>query len=107
MSAKKIGAIDGFGFQTASVPTRLSLPANAVRIHSNGIEFHTDKPIAAWKEMTIAVESPFTIRKIHCTGVIVACSGNRHAGYNVSMLFTHISKQSQHLLSFLSSSRLN
>src|SRR5205807_408049 len=108
MSAKKIGAIDSFPLsQSASAQTRLSLPANAVVVHKNGIEFRAESPIATWKEMTIALESPFTIRKIHCTGVVVACSGNCQGGYNISMLFTHISKQSEDLLTFLSSSRLN
>ncbi len=107
MSAKKIEGIDGFTFQTPPTQTRVALAANDVRVHRNGIEFHSDKPVAVWKEIAVALESPMTIKKIHCTGVVVACSGNRHTGYNVSMLFTHISKHSQEMLSFLSSSRLN
>ena len=107
MSAKKIDGIDGFSFRPQPNQTRLTLSASTVRVHRNGLEFHTDKPVNVWKEIAIALESPLTIKKIQCTGVIVACSGNRHAGYNVSMLFTHISNHSQELLSFLSASRLN
>lgn len=33
--------------------------------------------------------------KVHCTGVVVNCSGNKHMGYRVSMLFTSLTKQAQ------------
>lgn len=107
MSAKKLDGIDGFVVRPPAPQNALALSATAVRLHKNGMEFHTDKPMAVWKEIEIDLESPLAIKKIHCTGVVVACSGNRHAGYSVSMLFTHISKNSQELLSFLSSARLN
>ncbi len=107
MSAKKIDGIDGFSLSSQPTQASLTLSATSVRVHRNGLEFHTDKPMTVWKEIAIALESPLTIKKIQCTGVVVACAGNRHAGYNVSMLFTHISKHSQELLSFLSAARLN
>jgi hypothetical protein len=104
MSARKIDSLSPVNAQSAQ--TRLSLSANEIRVRKNGIEFHSSSPLAAWKEMTLDLQSPQG-KKIHCTGVVVACSGNRHAGYNVSVLFTNISKHSQELLSALVSSRLN
>jgi hypothetical protein len=97
MSARKIDL-------THSVPTtshaqmRLSLPSNAVRIRKSGIEFRTTHPIPAWTEMTLDLQRP-DAKKFHCTGVVVACEGNRHSGYSVSLLFTNLSRHSQALLS--------
>ncbi len=102
MSARKV---DGILPVTAAGQTRLSLPANAIRIHRGGIEFDSDTPLALWKEMTVSLQSPRHGRKINCTGVIVACNGTRHAGYKVSMLFTSISRQSQSSLAALSALR--
>lgn len=75
--------------------TRLDLPANAVRIRKNGIEFRSESPIPVWTEMTVAMQTPTDSRKVNFTGVVVACNGNRHAGYAVSLLFTSLSKQAQ------------
>ena len=36
--------------------------------------------------MTVALQSPQDGTKIHCAGVVIACSGNKHTGYNVSMV---------------------
>ena len=80
--------------------TRLSLPASAVHIRKSGIEFRATHPIPAWTEMTLDLQRP-DAKKFHCTGVVVACDGNRHSGYLVSLLFTNLSRQSQALLSSL------
>jgi hypothetical protein len=45
--------------------------------------------------MTLTLQSPGGGGKVHCTGVVIACTGNRHAGYHVSMVFTGLSKQAQ------------
>jgi len=74
--------------------TRLSLSTDQVRIHRNGVEFRSDTAIAPWTEMTVSLQSPEAGR-VNCTGVVVACTGNRHDGYAVSMVFTSLSKQSQ------------
>jgi len=75
--------------------TRLALSASAIRFRKNGIEFRTDKPIPAWTEMTVDLQSPVDGKNVHCTGVVVDCAGNRHAGYLVSMVFMNMSRQSQ------------
>ena len=40
-------------------------------------------------------------KKVHCNGVVVACDGDRNSGYQVSLLFTKLSRQSEALLSVL------
>src|SRR6187200_1993309 len=89
-----------------SSQTRLALPATAIRFRKNGIEFRTDKPIPAWTEMTVALQSPVDGKNVHCTGVIVDCAGNRHAGYLVSMDFMNMSRQSQERFRQLAGERL-
>ena len=101
MSARKINS----PVSNPTQETRLSLSANAVRVRKNGVEFISKHTVPTWTEMVIDLESPGG-KKIHCTGVVVACQGNRHSGYNVSMLFTNIPRSSQQLLNTLSSPRL-
>jgi hypothetical protein len=79
----------------STAQTRLSLPANAIRFRKNGIEFRTDKHIPPWTEMTVDLQSPIDGKRVHCTGVVVDCTGNRHAGYLVSMLCMNMSRQCQ------------
>lgn len=80
--------------------TRLTLSPDSVRIRGNGIEFHSAKAIAQWTEMTVDLFSEEG-EKVHCTGVIVDCNGNRHAGYQVSMLFMSLSQKAQERLDWL------
>ncbi len=51
--------------------------------------------------MTVTLQSTRDSGKVHCTGVVVACTGSRHDGYSVSMVFTSLSKQSQARLNLL------
>jgi hypothetical protein len=85
--------------------TRLTLSPNAVIIHKNGIEFRSPSPYSAWKEMTLTLESPQDGAKVHCTGVVIACTGNKHAGYHVSLVFTGLSRQAQATLSTMAYSQ--
>ncbi len=96
MSARKIQTPKGSGqnISVASRQTHLTLPPEAVSISKSGVEFQSAKPFALWTEMTLAFEFP-PEGPVNCTGVVVSCTGNRHAGYHVAMLFTGISKQSQ------------
>jgi len=103
MSARKLEPSSS-GFSDVNVQARktsLTLPAGAVSLSKNGIEFCSPTAIAPWTEMTVDLESPRNSRKIHCTGVVVACNGSRHAGYHVSMLFTGLSRQTQAQLNLL------
>jgi hypothetical protein len=94
MSARKTTAADLLDF--APAPTQcLSLPAEAVRVRKNGIEFRSKEPFQTWTEMTLSLQRTGEAKKINCTGVIVACDGNRHQGYTISLVFTNLSRQSQ------------
>ena len=96
MSARKIGSSELFQPVTVHAQTtRLDLPAGAVRVRRNGIEFQSQSPIPVWTEMTVDMRAPQMDGKVQFSGVVVACDGNRHAGYTVSMLFTNVSKQAQ------------
>ena len=107
MSARKLST-------TGSVPSpataearqaRLSLSHEAVFIQKNGIEFRSPTAFNAWTEMTVELQTPDNGR-VNCTGVVVACTGNKHAGYHISMLFTDMSRQAQARLHQMSSARL-
>lgn len=81
--------------------TQLSLTADAIRFRANGIEFRAGNPIAQWTEMTVEVQSLAHANRSRFHGVVVACRGNRHAGYVVSMVFMNLSKQSKAKLEHL------
>jgi len=100
MSARKTTSNHLLAF--APAPTQcLTLPAEAVRVRKNGIEFRSREPFQPWTEMTLSLQRPGGSNKINCTGVIVACDGNLYQGYTISMLFTNLSRQSQaRLLSY-------
>ncbi len=87
--------------------TTLNLPHAAVRIRKNGIEFRSPTPIPAWTEMTVSLQSASQSKRVNCTGIVVACEGNRHAGYAVSMLLMNLSRQSQERLNLLAYSQLS
>lgn len=84
--------------------TRLTFSPNSVRIRPNGIEFRADKPIAQWTEMTVDLFSTEG-EKVHCTGIVVECNGNRHMGYQISMLFMNLSKRAQERLDWIALSQ--
>ena len=101
MSARKINNPDVFQTVTVQTSARgLDVPASAVRVHKNGIEFHSSTSIPAWTEMTVDVQIPHE-RKVNFTGVVVACDGSRHAGYQVSMVFTSVTPKVQARLNAL------
>jgi hypothetical protein len=102
MSARKIDGSSTLSAVTVQArQTCLSLSPNEVRIRKNGVEFRCVSPIAPWTEMTVTLQSSRDTGRVHCTGVVVACNGNRHNGYTVSMVFTSLSKQSQERLNLL------
>lgn len=55
--------------------------------------------------MTVDLYSAADGKKVHCTGVVVDCQGNRHSGYIVSMVFMNLSRQSQQHLTKLAYSQ--
>jgi hypothetical protein len=102
MSARKVHSTGSFHQVTVEArQTRLSLSPDSVIIHKSGIEFRSATPYSEWAEMTMTLQSPGEGGRVHCTGVVIGCTGSRHTGYHVSMVFTGLSKQAQARLSTL------
>ena len=102
MSTSKLDTSGAFQPVTVHVQhTRLNVPASGVRIRKNGIEFRISAAIPTWTEMSVDLESPGNGKRLRCRGVVVACVGNRHTGYLVSMVFMKLSRQSQEHLNLL------
>jgi hypothetical protein len=97
MSARRVEASESLNHHVTveARQTRLSLSPNSVIIHKNGIEFRSSAAFAPWTEMTLTLQSPVGGSKVHCNGVVIACTGSKHTGYHVSMVFTSLSKQAQ------------
>jgi hypothetical protein len=108
MSARKIESIDSPKQQVTveGRQSRLELLADAVSVHKSGIEFRSPTPFNEWTEMTVALSSPRDGSKLQCSGVVIACSGSKHTGYRVSMVFTHLSPQAQMQLDSMARSEL-
>jgi hypothetical protein len=108
MSAKKFESADSFQ-QRITVEgrqSRLELSAESVAIHKSGIEFRSPTPFNPWTEMTVALQSPRDDGRVQCSGVVIACSGSKHTGYHVSLVFTGMSKQAQSRLNLMAHSAL-
>jgi hypothetical protein len=103
MSAKKTGNFDS-SLSVTGRQAALELSTDTVSIHKNGIEFRSPTPFHEWAEMTVSLQSPYN-EKFACTGVIVACAGNKHSGYHVSMLFTGMTPQTEKQLDAMARSR--
>jgi hypothetical protein len=107
MSARKAGASGGLhDVMVEARQTRLSLTPDSVVVHKNGIEFRSPTPFSPWAEMTLTLQSPGECGKVHCNGVVIACTGNKHTGYHVSMVLTGLTKQAEARLSALAFSQL-
>jgi hypothetical protein len=109
MSARKIDGGSLNNHQQVTVEarqTRLSLSPNSVVLHKNGIEFRSATAFAPWTEMILSLQPPGEGGKVHCNGVVISCTGNKHVGYHVSLVFTGLSKQAQARLSQMAVARL-
>jgi hypothetical protein len=97
MSARKIVGAGSLQEQVTleGRQTRLSLPPDSVVFHRRGIEFRSDSPFSAWTEVNMELRSPRGDGRVQCSGVVIACTGTRHTGYHVSMVFTNVSRQAQ------------
>lgn len=72
----------------------LTLAPESVVIHKSGIEFRSPRPFSSWTEMTVTLQSPEN-GSVSCSGVVVDCTGNKHMGYRVSMVFTGMTPQAE------------
>ena len=100
MSARRIESAGSLQNVTVEArQARLSLSPNAVILHKNGIEFRSATPFAPWTEMTLKLQSRRDEGKVQCNGVVISCTGNKHTGYHISMVFTGLTRQAQARLS--------
>ena len=109
MSARKIHSLTPGKNGTVTVQarqTRLTLSPESIVIHKGGIEFQSETSFPMWVEMTVTVQSPVDGSRVNCSGVVVDCSGSKHAGYIVSMVFTGMTKQAESKLNQLAFARL-
>ena len=107
MSARKVNSAS-FLQDNVSVQgreARLTLSADSVVILRSGIEFRSPTAFAPWTEMNLALRTSDN-RVVNCSGVVISCSGSKHAGYHVSMIFTGLTKQAQERLGKLAQSPL-
>jgi hypothetical protein len=108
MSARKAEVTNSLQHVTLEArQTRLSLSSDSVIIHRNGIEFRSTTAFSPWAEMTLTLQSPPDAAKVHCNGVVISCTGNKHTGYHVSMVFTGLSRQAEARLSALALAQAN
>ena len=107
MSARKVESAGPLHQVTVEArQTRLSLSPDSVIFHKNGIEFRSTTPFSPWAEMTLTLHSPRDNGRIHCNGVVIACTGSKHTGFHVSMVFTSLSKHAEARLSAMAVSQL-
>lgn len=108
MSAKKLTGAASFesSVKVSGRDVKLELSAETVSVHKNGIEFRSGAPFTEWSEMTVSLQSPLDGSRISCNGIVVACVGSKHSGYNVSMLFTNMTRQAQERLNVMARSEL-
>jgi hypothetical protein len=79
----------------------LSLPTHSVHIRNNGIEFLSSKEVPMWTELNVDLQAATEDGRIQCTGIVVGCSGNKHNGYVVSIIFMGITPEAQERLTTL------
>jgi len=106
MSARKISS--DFSNENITIQARethLTLNEDSVVIHRGGIEFRSPAPFASWTEMTLTLRARDN-GVVNCSGVVISCTGSRHAGYHVSMVFTGLTKQAQARLNQMAQSPL-
>lgn len=107
MSARKVETTSFQQHVTVEArQARLVLSPGSVIIHKNGIEFRSATAFSTWTEMTLTLQSPRDNSRINCNGVVISCTGNKHAGYHVSMVFTGLSKQAEARLSTMAHATL-
>jgi hypothetical protein len=107
MSARKVSSTscNNENITIQGRKSRLTLSEDSVVIHRNGIEFRSPTAFTPWTEMTLALRARDN-GAVNCSGVVIGCTGTKHAGYHVSMVFTGMSRQAQARLSALAESPL-
>ena len=80
-------------------------PENTL-IRNNGIQFHYGSEIPQFTEMSVDLHDPADGGEIKATGIVVACTGDHHKGYEVSMVLLNLTAQHRARLGVLAYSHL-
>lgn len=98
MTTPKLDKTDGPPPASRRGHIHLRLSENEVLIRRSGLEFLSVKPVPLWAEVTVDLRSPQASRPLRAEGVVVDCTGSRHSGYTISVLFLALPAQSEHHL---------
>lgn len=83
------------GLKLSSLSSQPTPVTSGVRLRPTGVEFRSSEALALWTEMSVELGAGTSAGTVSCTGVVVSCSGNRHLGFNVSLVFLNLSPQTQ------------
>jgi hypothetical protein len=100
MSARKDPFVRN-SLESASSVHLSILPSQDVSFHENGLKFQSNEPVDLWKELVVELGSPSGQTHIEGTVVVVDCKPAATNRYSITVVFTHISAQSQSELSAL------
>lgn len=56
-----------------------------VVVRESGLLFLSDRPLALWTEVQVAVHTPAAGQPIHSRGVVVECTGTEQTGYAIAL----------------------
>ena len=84
----------------------LHLSPDNTLVRNNGIQFHYHTELPQFTEMSVDLHDPADNGEIKATGIVVACSGDRHKGFEVSMLLLNLSEAHRARLGVLAYSHL-
>lgn len=71
------------------------LKPGTFQVREAGLEFWSEKELEIYTELHLQVESPEDGSALQFSGVVVDCSGNKHCGFRVSLLYTSINPSTQ------------
>lgn len=71
------------------------LDIGTYRMQESGIEFQSQNEIGLYTEMHLQIVNPETQHTIKFKGVVIGCSGDKHKGYQVSLIYTNLTQETQ------------
>lgn len=93
--ADRSGTFDHITLNLAHAPTVVR--PRGFHLSPRGMTFRSDRRLAPWTEVEVEVEVPGDGQKrraIRCAGIVVQCEpAQRHAGYDITLLFLELNKR--------------
>lgn len=80
-------------------------PQNTL-VRNNGIQFHYGTELPRFTEMAVDLHDPEDGAEIKGKGIVVSCSGDRHKGFEISMVLLNLSETHRARLGVLAYSHL-